>query len=252
MMSSASSAPRLYDELSEWFPLLSPPEEYAEEAELYRRVLTETLGSPPREVLELGSGAGSNASHMKAAFRMLLVDKSPGMLAVSRALNPDCEHVEGDMRNVRLGRQFDAVFVHDAVMYLTSESDLAAAMATAFVHCRPGGVVLFAPDYVRETFRAATDCGGSDGPDRGMRYMEWVTDPNPADTTFIVDYAYLLRESNGRVRVEHDRHVEGLFPRATWLRLLAAAGFDDVRVRPGDLSDLNPGQYELFVARKAG
>jgi SAM-dependent methyltransferase len=249
-MTSLAPAPRLYDELSEWFPLLSPPEEYAEEAALYRDVLTDALGMTPRDVLELGSGAGSNASHMKAAFRLVLVDKSPGMLAVSRALNPECEHVEGDMRTVRLGRQFDGVFVHDAVMYLTSETDLAAAMTTAFVHCRPGGVVLFAPDYVRETFRAVTDCGGSDGPERGMRYMEWVSDPDPADTTFVVDYAYLLRDTDGRVRVEHDRHVEGLFPRATWLGLLAAAGFEDIRVEPGDLSDLNPGQYELFVARK--
>ncbi len=33
----------------------------------------------------------------------------------SRELNPDCEHVLGDMRTLRLGRTFDAVFVHDAV-----------------------------------------------------------------------------------------------------------------------------------------
>ena len=114
-MSLHAKAPRLYEEFTEWWSLLSPPEEYAEEAELYRRLLTEALETPPREVLELGSGGGSNASHMKAAFRMVLVDRSPGMLASSRALNPECEHIQGDMRTVRLGRQFDAVFVHDAV-----------------------------------------------------------------------------------------------------------------------------------------
>jgi hypothetical protein len=46
---------------------------------------------------------------------MTLVEPSVGMLAVSRALNPDLEHVQGDMRTVRLGRHFDAVFVHDAI-----------------------------------------------------------------------------------------------------------------------------------------
>jgi len=51
----------------------------------------------------------------------VLVDKSPGMLEVSRALNPECEHVEGDMRTVRLGREFDLVFVHDAVAYMAKE-----------------------------------------------------------------------------------------------------------------------------------
>ena len=32
---------------------------------------------------------------------------------MSRSINPECEHVQGDMRTLRLGREFDAVFVHD-------------------------------------------------------------------------------------------------------------------------------------------
>ena len=44
------------------------------------------------------------------------------------------------------------------------------------------------------------------------------------DTTYIVDYAFLLREANGEVRAVHDRHIEGLFPRATWLEAFEAAG----------------------------
>jgi hypothetical protein len=35
----------------------------------------------------------------------------------------------------------------------------------------------------------------------------------------------LLRSADGSVAVHHDRHVEGLFPRQTWLELLAATGF---------------------------
>lgn len=85
------------------------------------------------------------------------------MLAVSAALNPDCEHRQGDMRTVRIGRTFDAVFVHDAVMYMTTERDLRAAIETAFVHCRPGGAALFAPDCVCETFVSETEHGGHDG-----------------------------------------------------------------------------------------
>ena len=40
-------------------------------------------------------------------------------------------------------------------MYLTTERDLGLAIETAYIHCRPGGAALFAPDYVRETFFAA-------------------------------------------------------------------------------------------------
>ena len=44
------------------------------------------------------------------------------------------------------------LLVHDAVCYMTTPEDLRRAMETAFIHCRPGGVALFCPDYVAETF----------------------------------------------------------------------------------------------------
>jgi predicted ester cyclase len=246
----ASDQPRLYTDLAGWWQLLSAPADYEEEAAFAVRTLTAACARPPRTLLELGSGGGNNASHMKHAFeRVVLVDRSPAMLAVSRTLNPDCEHTEGDMRTVRLGRQFDAVFVHDAVCYMTTEDDLRAAIETAFEHCAPGGAALLCPDHVVENFRASTDNGGHDGDGRALRYLSWSSDPDPADTTYTVDYAYLLREGDRPTRVELDRHVEGLFPRATWLRLLSDAGFQ-ASVVPFEHSELEPGQAECFIARR--
>lgn len=242
---------RFYRELADWWPLFSAPAEYAEEAASYERMILEAATSPIHTMLELGSGGGNNASFLKARFAMTLVEPSPGMLEVSRRLNPECTHVQGDMRTARLGRQFDAVFVHDAIVYMTTEDDARAAIETAFVHCRPGGVALFAPDHVRENFASSTDCGGSDGDGRALRYLEWAWDPDPADNTYLVDYAFVLRETDGSVRVEHDRHVEGLFALADWLRLLAAAGFEP-RVVDVEHSELEPGEYVVFVAPRPG
>jgi SAM-dependent methyltransferase len=242
-------APKLYSELADWWPLLSAPADYAEEAAIYQRLLIGACVRPPHTLLELGSGGGNNASHLKARFGMTLVDPSPGMLEHSRRLNPECEHVQGDMRDVRLGREFDAVFVHDAVCYMTTEPDLRAAIATAFVHCRPGGAALFVPDHVRETFAPSTDHGGHDGDGSCLRYLEWTWDPDPADTTYTVDYAYLLRERDGSTRAVHDRHIEGLFARADWLQWLAEAGFEP-SVATIEHSELRPGTYHGFVARR--
>jgi hypothetical protein len=114
-----------------------------------------------------------------------------------------------------------------------------------------GGAALFAPDYVRENFRPSTEHGGQDSETRGLRYLEWTWDPDPVDTTYVADYAYLLRTDDGAVRVEHDRHVEGLFKRADWLQLLSAAGFEP-RVVPLEHSELEPGAHEVFVARRPG
>jgi len=238
---------KLYGELANWWPLMSAPEEYAEEAGIYQRALTGAARRPLTTLLELGSGGGNNASHLKARFTMTLVDPSAGMLSVSRSLNPECEHIQGDMRTVRLGRCFDGVFVHDAVTYMTTEADLKAAMQTAFVHCEPGGVALFAPDHVRENFAPSTDHGGNDADGRGLRYLEWTWDPDPSDTLYTVDYAYLIRDRDGSVRVEHDRHVEGLFSRTDWLAWLSEVGFQPSIV-PVEHSDLPEGQYEMYVA----
>ena len=111
-----------YGELARWWPLISPVEDYAEEAAEAATVLQMAAG-PVREVLELGSGGGHNAAYLKRQFAMTLTDLSEDMLAVSRALNPECEHAQGDMRTIRLGRLFDAVFIHDAIDYMTTESD---------------------------------------------------------------------------------------------------------------------------------
>lgn len=221
--------PRLYGDLAEWWPLLSAPEEYADEAAEYRALIEDGARIPVREVLELGSGGGNNASHLKARFDLTLVDRSAAMLEVSRRLNPECEHIAGDMRSVRLGRAFDAVFVHDAIAYITAEDDLRAVFDTAFAHCRPGGIALFVPDAVRETFFETVDHGGHDGDGRALRYLEWTWDPDPSDTTVRMDLTYVFHEPDGEVHAELDSHLCGLFPIETWLAELRDAGFDGVR-----------------------
>ena len=225
-MTSSATGYRFYGDLARWWPLISPPEEYAEEAAFAASLLSDAAIAV-REVLELGSGGGHNALHLKEHFALTLVDLSDEMLDMSMGLNPDCEHHQGDMRTVRLGREFDAVFVHDAVDYMTAESDLRQAMETAFIHCRPGGVVLFAPDNTRETFVEGTDHGGNDAPDgRGARYLEWDWDPDPEDRSTSTEYVFLLREADGSVGVVHETHRLGLFEREFWLRLLEEAGFE--------------------------
>jgi SAM-dependent methyltransferase len=241
--------PLLYTAYADWFHLLTSPASYAEDARLYLDMLAAVAGAPPQTLLELGSGGGNNASHYKQRVQATLVDLSPRMLALSQRLNPECEHIQGDMRSIRLGRTFDAVLVQDAVLYLTTEDDLRQAMATAFEHCRPGGAALFAPDFVRETFAPATSHGGDDGAGRALRYLAWIRDPDPADTSYVVDFAYLFQEDGQPTRVAHDRHVHGLFARADWLRLLGEAGFR-AEVRPFAHSELPPGAMNVFVGMR--
>ena len=217
---------KLYNELApEWYQLFTPLHGYEEEADSYHRIIGEHIEPAPETMLELGSGAGHVAYYFRQWYRMTLTDLSSRMLAISRQVNPDCGHYPGDMRTLRLNQTFDAVFIHDAIMYMVCEQDLKQVFETARVHCRAGGFVLVSPDCIAETFEASTDHGGEDADGRGLRYLSWTHDPDPADSTYTVDYACLMRHADGRMEVAHDRHTEGVFPRDTWLRLLEEAGF---------------------------
>ncbi len=215
---------RFYGDLAPWWPLISPPAEHAEEAAFAADLLA--AEGQTRTVLELGSGGGHLASHLAGRFDLTLVDLSEPMLAVSRELNPTATHHQGDMRDVRLGRQFDAVMINDAIDYMTTEDDLRAAIETAYAHVRPGGIAVLVPDDVAEDFEQRTTHGGSDAVDgRAARYLKWSWDPDPSDSWTITNYTFVLRDADGLVETAHETHRLGLFARDVWLRLLAEAGF---------------------------
>ena len=239
---------RMYSDLADWWHLLSAVDEYVEEAALFRTALLDHAANRPRTLLELGSGGGNNAFHLKSDFEMTLVDLSDDMLRQSRRINPELTHHQGDMRDTRLGQVFDAVFIHDAIDHMVSREDLARALTTAFVHCRPGGVAVFVPDSTAERFEPGTSSGGTDDGACGFRYLEWSWDPDPTDETAVTDYAFLIRDAQGDVRCAHDRHVHGLFAREVWMDTMRSTGFDPA-ARVYDHSDL-PNGYEIFIGRK--
>jgi SAM-dependent methyltransferase len=252
MMACVSDAPgeyRLYTELAQWWPLISPRAEYAEDAARLAEAFS-SAARPVREVLDLGSGGGHVAAHLKARLAMTLVDISEPMLAVSRELNPECAHVQGDMLTVRLGRGFDAVLVHDAADYLDGEAQLRQVAETAFEHCRPGGVAVFAPDHVADTFRPASGGGGgSDGTGRQASFREWTSDPDPADGWILAEYEFTLRTADNRVTVIREAHRLASFPSEAWRRALEAAGFDPVRTASGSRAGARR-QRTLFVGHR--
>ncbi len=237
-----------YGSLAAWWPLISPVEDYREEALFFLGLLGGPQ-RPGRTLLELGSGGGSNASYFAPYFDLTLVDLSEHMVEVSRQLVPGAEQICADMRIVRLDRTFDAVFVHDAIDYMTTEEDLRRALTTAFVHLAPGGTAVVVPDATRETFEPDHGAGGSDGDDgRSVRFLDWTTDPDPNDTEVVTEYAFLLRHADGAVQVVHETHRTGLFPRATWFGVFAEVGFEVQRITEETEED-RPGR-DVFVATK--
>ncbi len=233
----------MYHELAPWFHLLTPPTEYAEESELITKLIH--LRNPhARTILELGSGGGNLASHLKQKFKMTLVDLSPEMLAISQTINPECRHLEGDMRSFRLDEYFDVVLIEDAIMYITTADDLTATIKTCRAHLNPGGLAVIAPDWTLDEFYPGTNHGGVDDPDgKGMRYLEWIHAPGDGETSYRTDFAYLIREADGTAHSYSETHTLGIFPTAQWLTTIRSGGF-----KPAIFPDVEG--RKIFVAQR--
>ncbi|WP_033542955.1 class I SAM-dependent methyltransferase [Planococcus sp. CAU13] len=215
---------KLYNELADWWPLMSPHTEYEEEAGLYLEIIRR-YHPDVKKAVEFGSGGGSNAYYLKRHFSMTLTDLSPDMLRVSRELNPDCEHIQGDMRNLYLGDAYDLVFIHDAITYFTDKAELLGVMHNAKRHLNEKGILMIMTDQFAETFKSNTDHGGIDQGKRGMRYLEWTYDNDSEDKVTETEYVYVMREEDGTVVREYDHSKGGLFSMPEWEELLAQAGF---------------------------
>lgn len=215
---------KLYNELAEWWPLMSPYTEYEEEAGLYLQII-QRFHPGIKTAVEFGSGGGSNAYYLKRQFAMTLTDLSPEMLKVSGKINPECRHIQGDMRNLTLDAAYDLVFIHDAIMYFTDQENLLKVMRNAKRHLNKDGILMIMTDHFKETFKPETGHGGIDNGKRGMRYLEWTYDNDPDDHVTETEYAYILRDENGHVFREFDREESGLFSMPEWEEMLKVAGF---------------------------
>lgn len=245
---------RLYTDLVSLYPQVSVRSAYAAEAAQISRAIRRKLSSRTKRrkptLLELGVGAGHLLSHMTVDFDAVAVDLVPEMLEYSRTINPSVEHVVGDMKSVRLGRTFDATMIHDAIHYMLTKDDLLAAMRTCHAHLKRGGVAVFVPGYVKETFLEGDVSHALRLHAHGeLGYVAQTHDHDPDDSTY--ELTFLLPRRDGpRVTVEQDRHTCGLFPTATWMRLLDEAGFDARRPRALSGRAIRPSPETLcmFVA----
>jgi len=216
---------RLYDDLAWTWPIISAKEHYVHEAETFVAALRAHARREVKTLLHLGCGGGHLDYTLKAHLAVTGVDLSEAMLSLARQLNPEATYLAGDVRTVRLGRTFDAVMVADSIDYMLTEEDLRAAFATAFAHLKPGGAFCTYAEETADSFQQnRTRCSIRSYGDVEIVFVENAYDPNPADTTYENVFVYLIRRG-GRLQIETDRHLGGLFPVATWVRLLGEAGF---------------------------
>jgi len=139
----------VFDAYAAYYDLLYRDKNYAGEAEYVDRLIRR-YASNARNVLELGCGTGTHARELvKRGYSVTGIDLSESMIAQAIRLIPDTARhalcfASGDLRTFRSEQSFDVVLALFHVMsYQTTNEDLGAAMATAAMHLRPGGLLVF-------------------------------------------------------------------------------------------------------------
>lgn len=240
---------RLYKDLAKYFPIITPPEDYIEEGEYFAQVIKNTTASEATTLLDLGCGAGNDDFSLKKHFEITAVDVSPDMLKLAKKLNPEVKYRKGDMRFVRLGKKFDAVTIFDSINYMVTKDDLRAVFETAYEHLKPGGILVTIAEETPDRFiQNKTKCTVQSQGNTQVSFIENYFDPDLQDTSYEATFIFLIREK-GKLRIETDRHICGIFPLETWIDLLQETGFK-VHKLDFNVSDPEAQTYPLLVCTK--
>jgi len=217
---------RLYNDLAWTWHIISKPEDYVEEGELFTSKIRKYARIETKSLLSLGCGGGNLDWVLKRQFGITGVDISDSMLTNARNINPENEYLQGDMRTVRLNKQFDTVVIHDAINYMLTPDDLKAAFETAYVHLKKGGVMVTCAEEWPEHFKQNRIRHQVEVKDNiEIAFIENYYDPDPNDTTYEGTFIYLIRK-DGVLQVEIDHHTVGIFPLDVWRKKLTEVGFE--------------------------
>lgn len=218
------------------YDVLYAEKDYEGECDLLERLFRAHAPDGVRRILDLGCGTGGHVRPLAArGYEVVGVDRSDSMLDAARrkatATARPSRFVTADIRTVRLEGAFDAALILFAVLgYQERDEDVAAALETARVHLRPGGLLAFdhwhGPAVVRggpRESRAVRPVPGGE--------IRRIGTPRLDPERRICTMRYRLeREVGGVVEATEETHRMRYFFPDEISGLLDRAGFEPIRI----------------------
>jgi SAM-dependent methyltransferase len=112
--------------------------------EMCYELLVRNGKKPPSSVLDLGCGTAYKLAHLReAGYRCTGVDYLEAMVSYARDEYPGIRFEVGDVRNVRIGQEFDVITCLGWVIEnVHSCTDITKVMATFAAHANPGTLLV--------------------------------------------------------------------------------------------------------------
>ena len=211
-----------FERSAEFYDQLYEGKDYGAEADYVDELIQRHLPGA-RSLLDLGCGTGRHAiKFAEKGYGVAGVERSREMIARAGAhreqlppqLRERLTFEQGDIRDLHLGRQFDAVVaLFHVISYQTSNDDLLAAFTTSRTHLKENGIFIFdcwyGPGVLTDppSVRTKTLCRG---PNRLTRFAEPVMLVN--DNAVEVNYRFQLSDDLSRKCSEFfEKHVMRYF-----------------------------------------
>lgn len=244
-----------------FYDALYADKDYEAECDFVVAVLQEAGIGTGARVLDLGCGTGGHLVPLsQRGYAMTGVDRAVEMLGRAAeklsASGVRAELVTADIRDVNLGGRFDAVLsMFGVVSYLITDDDVMRTFRAARRHLDVGGLFLFdvwhGPAVLAQRPEVKTKTVAS-----AEGEIVRVATPTLDEAARTVEVAYEVTERSG-AEVRHstaESHRMRFFFGEELARMLADAGFTDVRVGPfGDLSrEATDADWNVSVVARAG
>jgi SAM-dependent methyltransferase len=195
-----------------YYDLIYGDKNYAAEAEFVAGQLR-AFDCRPQELLDLGCGTGRHASEFaRMGLSVLGVDASERMIGIARdrLKSPRLKFECGNIQTWRNATRFDAVVSLFHVMsYQLEYAELGAAVETAHVHLKPGGIFLFDFWYGPAVLTTPPEVRVK-RIDGGDIEVTRIANPchRPNDNSVVIDYTVLVMDKKARTCSEfHEQHA---------------------------------------------
>jgi SAM-dependent methyltransferase len=194
-----------------------------------------TALSPQSSILEIGCGSGRLTRLLaEAGHQPVGVDLSQSMLHAAIQASTGREHyICMDMRNLSLGRRFEAIIVpYNTLNLMTDKADIECCLRGFKQHLQHDGLLLlqlYIPtiDFALEEPKSTFKFQMFDRPEGGKIIKEILQTPLPATRQLRMTERYKIRPMTiGQENVNYSHTMLlNANDRSTWLDLLANAGF---------------------------
>jgi ubiquinone/menaquinone biosynthesis C-methylase UbiE len=196
--------------------------DYAAEAHKVHEFILKYKRTDGNTLLDVACGTGTHAGFMSQYYQVTGTDLNVHMLKIARKKHPEIQFIEGDMRGLDLGRQFDAITcLFSAIGYMKTKPDLRKAVRSMSRQLLPGGVLLVEPWFSQEQWNVGrVSINQVEKPDMKLVRMALARKRGKVS---LLEFQYLIGTPRG---IKHlTEHLElGLFDHEEYMESFTRAG----------------------------